>query len=75
MPTRYTLEDRLACVMERDPINHPHRPSRGSPDGHEREGHFLCGANPYLYARRVEAVAIEKSEDGAETLRWREIES
>jgi hypothetical protein len=68
-----TLEDRLAYVMERDPIDHPHRPRRGGPDGRERDGHFTCGANPYLYARRVEAITIEKT-DGGETIRWREIE-
>ena len=68
-----TFEDRLAYIVERDPFNHPYRPWRGSPDGRELDGHFMCGANPYLYARRVEGITIEKTER-TEMLRWREID-
>ena len=71
---RGTFGERLVYAMERDRIGHPYRARLASRDGRELEGHFICGENPCLYARRVEYVTVEPGDNGAEVLRWAEID-
>lgn len=68
-----TFAERLAQAVRRDDAERPYRSRCASPEG-EGEGHFICGENPRLYARRVERVAVETGGDGAEQLHWSEIE-
>jgi hypothetical protein len=56
--------------MDRDHFSHPFRARHAKRDGDDWDGHFLCGENPYLYARRVERVTVE---DG-EALHWRKLD-
>jgi hypothetical protein len=37
------------------------------------EGRIYCGHNPYLFARKVENLAVRENEDGDQTLVWDEI--
>ena len=63
-----TLSERLLQATIHDDAERPYRARR------EREGHVLCGENPYLYARRVERLVVGCDENGAERLHWREID-
>ena len=67
-----SLGERISQATIRDDAERPYRACAVAPDGKEREGHFVCGGNPFLYARRVERVTVETGDDGAELLRWSE---
>ncbi len=69
-----SLSERISQATVRDDAERPYRARAVAPDGKEREAHFICGGNPFLYARRVERVAVETGDDGGERLRWSEIE-
>jgi hypothetical protein len=69
-----TPSERLAYAAHRDRTIHPYRAWLASRNRREREGHFICGGNPYLYARLVEQVTVESTETGTELLHWREID-
>lgn len=69
---RGTLAERLAQAVTRNDAERPYRARCASPEG-ERAGHFVCGENPWLYARRVERAAVDTGEDGAKWLRWSEL--
>lgn len=73
--THGTFTERIACAVERDPAHHPYRAELASRNGRECEGQFICGGNPYLYARLVDQVTVETGENGGEMLRWREIDA
>jgi hypothetical protein len=70
-----TFTERITHATDTDPAHHPYRASLAIRDGRECEGHFVCGGNPYLYARLVEQVTVEPGDNGSEMLRWREIDS
>jgi hypothetical protein len=72
---RGTFTERITHATDTDPAHHPYRAEILNRNGREREGHFICGGNPYLYARLVEQVTVESGENGGEILRWREIEN
>ena len=69
-----TLAERLIYAGERDRIHHPYRARLADRNGRDLDGHFICGENPWLYARLVEHVTVEHTETGAEILRWTEID-
>jgi hypothetical protein len=66
--------ERLSQALVRDDAERPYRTRFAMPRGAERESHLMCGGNPCLYARRVERVTVDTGDDGAERLRWSEIE-
>jgi len=70
-----SLRERLAQALVRDDAERPYRARSETPDGVAREGHVIGGENPCLYARRVERVVVESSDDGSERLRWSEIDT
>ncbi len=69
-----SFAERLSQALVRDDAERPYRARLATPGGAEREGRFICGGNPCLYARRVEQVTVDTGNDGAERLRWSEIE-
>jgi hypothetical protein len=69
-----TFGERLVYAVERDHFSYPYRARRAERNGLDWECHLLCGGNPYLYARPVEQVVVENGGDGAELLRWAEID-
>lgn len=70
-----SFTERVAYATDRGPTGHPYRASLAIRNGRECDGQFICGGNPYLYARLVEGVTVEAGDNGSETLRWREIDS
>jgi hypothetical protein len=69
-----TFGERLAYAMQRNHFDRPYRARLANWTGHELEGHFVCGENPYIYGRLVERVTVEPGDNGAEMLRWTEID-
>lgn len=55
------------------PSNNPYRAKAESINGVTHGNRITCGANPWLYARKVKNLRVERdAETGIETIRWLE---
>lgn len=62
--SEYLLEDMFACAKRMK--NNPYPPT-------SEGGKITCGHNPYLLARKVQNLKLEKDADGNNELIWDEI--
>ncbi|MGD0519765.1 MAG: hypothetical protein ABSA48_00790 [Terracidiphilus sp.] len=66
----YTISERLAYSLH--PKSNPYRAHFGELDGMPWGGEIICGHNPYLRARLVDDLTIERNDDGKEEVNWKE---
>ena len=64
----YSLDERLDLVRYRRGNPYPAR--FDAIDGAPWEGHITCGHHPFLEARLVDALRVERDESGQERLLW-----
>jgi hypothetical protein len=67
--SEYSIAERLA--LARGGPN-PYPAEFVSINGVRWQGEMLCGHNPYLRARLVDDLAVERNVDGKEILSWKE---
>ena len=66
----YTLSERMKYA--RHPQQNPYRAQFGALSGVPWTGQIYCGHNPYLFARLVDEVMVERDAAGKEHLQWKE---
>jgi hypothetical protein len=67
----YTLSERIACAQHR--AQNPYPAQFGQTlEGDPWEGEIYCGHNPYLRARLVDDLTVERDADGNERAVWKE---
>ena len=64
----YTLNENLACSVRRNANPYPAKFNKIN--GVTWDGQIICGENPWLFARLVDNINIEISEDGKERVTW-----
>lgn len=68
--SEYTLSERMAYPKHKD--QNPYPAKFGSLDGLPWEAEIYCGHNPWLFARRVDNLVVERDEHGKESATWTE---
>jgi hypothetical protein len=65
----YTLSERMDFARGKP---NPYPAKFGTLDGVPWEGEILCGHNPFLRARLVEGLTVQRDANGKETAGWKE---
>jgi hypothetical protein len=66
----FTLSERLALALDRS--KNPYQAQFGRIDGVPWEGRIYCGHNPFLFARLVDGLILERDEHHQEKARWQD---
>ena len=67
----YTLSEKITAFVDNRRRN-PYPAEFLKLDGGSREGEIHCGHNPYLRARLVDDLTVERGQDGVETATWKD---
>lgn len=68
----FTLSEQLAIRWTHHGLTPYHAAFGQTTSGEPWEGEILCGKDPYLRARRVDDLIVERNPDGKETALWKE---
>ena len=60
------------AVIAKHPSANPYRVEKQVVGGVRHGGMLVCGAHPWLYARKVSELQVETNTEGFETVSWRE---
>jgi hypothetical protein len=69
--SEYTLSERISCAKRKS--SNPYPASFGALDRMPWDGEIICGHNPFLFARRVDDLKVERGSDGKESATWTEV--
>ena len=65
-----SLSEKLSWAVSRD--RNPYPAKFGTLNGVTWEGEILCGHNPWLLARLVDDLIVERDQEGKERATWKE---
>jgi hypothetical protein len=70
--TRTTSNAAELAAIAKHPATNPYRAQMNVVGGVRHSDMLVCGAHPWLYARKVSELQVEMNTEGFETVSWRE---